>query len=361
MAFPMTAAQLAGNFCQALLYGVFLVTCTFCARTLLIKGSGRDERWARPHELRWMMAIMAFVFFVISTFDVAIGLLHNYEAFVRSDDAEKVFTRVSDWIDIARSTDQGILMVLADFILIYRCWIVYGRRWLIILPSVILYLGGTTSIAGLLVVMGLQSTETNITLTSDKTTPWFLAFYAITAAQNVFTTTVLVWRIWQVEKETETFYTTSSAFSQGSGQPRRLRAVIRVIAESGAAYTLCVLVTFILAAIQSNALYPASDITFQVTGIAFNIILIRSSAKRDQQFSMYDQGERSTFFNAPYHHNSTLKDAIHVSENSRPQDVELAGIGGMSDRSERSGGSESEGDLSNKIESIKIVKVVETS
>jgi len=34
---------------------------------------------------------------------------------------------------------------------------------------------------------------------------------------------------------------------------------MRVIAESGAAYTTCVLVTFAVSATNSNAMYPASD------------------------------------------------------------------------------------------------------
>jgi len=34
---------------------------------------------------------------------------------------------------------------------------------------------------------------------------------------------------------------------------------MRVIAESGAAYTACVLVTFIVSVTRSNAMYPTAD------------------------------------------------------------------------------------------------------
>ncbi|KAF5346779.1 hypothetical protein D9756_010411 [Leucocoprinus leucothites] len=356
MPFPITAAQLAGNFCQTLLYGAYLVTCAFCARTLLIKGSGRDERWVRLHEVRWMMAIMAVIFLLISTFDVAIGLLHNYEAFIQSNDPVKVLTNTSDWIDITRSTDQGILMVLADFILIYRCWIVHGRRWLVILPSLVLYLGGTTSIAGLLVIMGEQTTADG-TLTSDKTTPWFLAFYAITAVQNGLTTGILIWRIWRVEKESERYYSSGTGTISYSGQPRRLSQVIRVIGESGAAYTVCVLVTFILAALQSNALYPASDITLQITGISFNVILIRSSARRDHQFTMFDQNDRSTVLSTEHQTSAVSKPSIRHVERSRVQDIELGGIGRtLSDRDIDIGSSQED---FGETGGIKITKTVE--
>jgi len=64
---------------------------------------------------------------------------------------------------------------------------------------------------------------------------------------------VLVWRIWKVERQSERFMT-SVVY-----RPRRLQKVMRVIAESGAAYTACVLVTFIVSATRSNAMYPTAD------------------------------------------------------------------------------------------------------
>jgi hypothetical protein len=100
--FPLTAAQLSGNFCETLFFGMYLVTCTFCARTLFIGGSGRDERWLSYREIRWMMVAIAFTLFGILTFDVAIGLLHNFHAFVESNDPPKAFADIADWINIAR-------------------------------------------------------------------------------------------------------------------------------------------------------------------------------------------------------------------------------------------------------------------
>jgi len=105
--FPITAAQLSGNFCETLFFGIYLVTCTSCVRTLLITGTGTGtstgkERWRRPHEIRWMLTIIAFVLFVICTFDTALGLLHNFRAFVDSEDPEREFRNIADWVNIAR-------------------------------------------------------------------------------------------------------------------------------------------------------------------------------------------------------------------------------------------------------------------
>ncbi|KAF5347892.1 hypothetical protein D9756_010197 [Leucocoprinus leucothites] len=254
--FPLTAAQLSGNFCETLFYGMYLVTFTFCARTLLITGSGREERWLRLHEIRWTMMIVALTLFAICTFDTAIGLLHNFHAFVQSEDAEKELLNIADWINIARSVNQTVAMILGDFVLIYRCWIVYGRRWLVITPSLILYLGNLAMAAKLIEVEANPKTHRDISLNSSQIRPWWLAFFAITAIQNILTTAILIWRIWRVEKQSERFMNHSGSMVH---QPRHLRKVIRVIAESGAAYTTCVFVTFLVSVTQSNALYPTSD------------------------------------------------------------------------------------------------------
>ena len=68
---------------------------------------------------------------------------------------------------------------------------------------------------------------------------------------------ILIWRIWRVEKQSERYFGTSGSTRY---QHRYLRKAIRVIAESGAAYTLLVFITLICEVAESNALYPIGDI-----------------------------------------------------------------------------------------------------
>jgi len=176
--------------------------------------------------------------------------------------------------------------------LIYRCYIVYARRWPVILASGILYLGGIAMALKLLAVEGSTS-DAAITLNSSVIKPWWSAFFAITAAQNSLTTTLLVWRIWRVEHENVKYRGTRfRTVSQPSSQPG-LRKVLRVIAESGAAYTTMVLLTFVVSMCNSNALYPLSDATLQATGITFNVIIVRSTPRRDEQFTFFDTNDRA--------------------------------------------------------------------
>lgn len=48
------------------------------------------------------MSIIAVALFAISTWDVAIGILHLFHAFIRADNAKVELENIADWINIAR-------------------------------------------------------------------------------------------------------------------------------------------------------------------------------------------------------------------------------------------------------------------
>ncbi|KAF7335992.1 hypothetical protein MSAN_02312900 [Mycena sanguinolenta] len=272
--FPITEAQITGNYFETLTFGMYLVTCCFCAKSLFwIPQPGGEDRLRRSSEIRWLLA---FVFYT------------------GPGGATTELTNIHDWINIARSFAQTANMIVGDFVLIYRCFVVYGRRLLVIVPSFILYL---TGIAMAIKLMQVEITTTSgngkITLNSNVIKPWWSAFFAITAAQNVLTTTLLVWRIWRVEHQNSMFRGARTASYTPGHQPR-LNKVIRVVAESGLAYSTLVFMTFVVSVCNSNALYPLSDATLQATGITFNVIIIRSTPRRDEQFTTFDHTERAT-------------------------------------------------------------------
>jgi hypothetical protein len=69
---------------------------------------------------------------------------------------------------------------------------------------------------------------------------------------------LLVWRIWRIEHQNEKFRAGNMTLSAPVYQPR-LRKVIRVVAESGLAYSTLVFLTFVVSVCNSNTLYPFSD------------------------------------------------------------------------------------------------------
>ncbi|KXN81202.1 hypothetical protein AN958_05783 [Leucoagaricus sp. SymC.cos] len=252
MAFPITAAQLTGTFCEAVFYGMYLVTCAPCFRIIFMTESRREERWRRPSEIRWMMAIAGLTLFIVCTLNVTMGFSRDYRAFIQSEDAKKAL--IADWTNIARVRPviAAFGAWVADFILIYRCWIVYGRRWLVIVPSVILYLTNLAIAGRVYAIMAEAGGVPGGTVPANAGAfrSFNLAFLTTIATQNILTTGILIRGIWLVE---------GNQTRMIGGPPRYLRQVMRVFAESGSVYTTFVLMMLISSGAHSNALYPISD------------------------------------------------------------------------------------------------------
>ncbi|KAF5345963.1 hypothetical protein D9756_010924 [Leucocoprinus leucothites] len=292
----VAAAHFLGIFCEALFYGIYLGTCYFCIHPLFMKGDKNEEQWRDPHDIHWVMVLVFLALFIICTFDVSIGLVHIFRAFIQSHHPEQELLNSSNWINLVRSVTQGAILIVGDFLLIYRCWVVYGYRWLVIVPSTVLFVGGTVSLSCKLIAVyaSLHTHPEGITLgipINNLTVPWWTALFSITVVQNILSSGILIWRIWRVERELEKQFEGNAGSDQ---PPRYLRRIIRVIAESGAAYAAILVACAFLLSWKDNGAYLIANIALQSGGIVFNVIIARCSPQRERQFVTYDCTERST-------------------------------------------------------------------
>ncbi|KAJ7148388.1 hypothetical protein C8R43DRAFT_952497 [Mycena crocata] len=138
--------------------------------------------------------------------------------------------------------------------LVYRCWVVYNRSWLVISLPLLLILENT-AVTG--VTLYLEITlHTRALLNIRQLKPFGAAFWAITIVLNVLTTA-----------------TRTSVTRQTSVRPvNTLQYNMRIVVESGLLYTGTSLITFITYITNSVAVYEV-----QVIGIAFNLIIIRAA------------------------------------------------------------------------------------
>ncbi|PPQ70157.1 hypothetical protein CVT26_014449 [Gymnopilus dilepis] len=83
---------------------------------------------------------------------------------------------------------------------------------------------------------------------------------------------LLIYRIWQEEKFHDRIF---------DGRPEKfvppLRKIMRIIIESGLLYTSVAFATFVTAVIKTYGIYVTTAFEVQIVGIAFNLIIIRTS------------------------------------------------------------------------------------
>ncbi|KAI0703695.1 hypothetical protein C8T65DRAFT_538477, partial [Cerioporus squamosus] len=159
--------------------------------------------------------------------------------------------------------------LLGDFILLYRCWIVWECRYcVIILPAL-------TALAGFSCVMGVA----HIVITLDHTdpvapaalVPLGIAGYALPLATNVMTTMFIVAKLWSIMRRT------------GAGPVAGLyrsarttgRAAAAIIVESGVLYLVTQLIFVVLFSMAHPAQAILAVVAVQIYGIAPTLIIIR--------------------------------------------------------------------------------------
>jgi hypothetical protein len=156
--------------------------------------------------------------------------------------------------------------------LVYRCWVVYGRSWLVIsLPGLLVL--GNTAVTG--VVLYLEITLNQHALLSVKQIkPFGAAFWALTIVINIITTGagptdlfkvltygrpgLIVARMWRINRGTQDIIYRPER--RGPRPSTTLQHIMRIVIESGLLYTGTSLITFISYVTNSVAVYVTTDI-----------------------------------------------------------------------------------------------------
>ncbi|KAF7352266.1 hypothetical protein MVEN_01190300 [Mycena venus] len=325
-------SQLLAQFLECIFWGLNIVTLGFCLQALL----RTQNRWKRAEEISKPMLCVAIFMGCVATFDMCLTFVINLNAFVFYDGPggpKAAFDNTSGWLDVMGTVDVIVQTVLGDVMLIYRCWIVYGRSWLAIAVPVIFAIAGLVCI-GLTIFL-----EITLPAASQFSSPYkqvVISTWALTICINVTTTSLILWRIWRVDKQNIGLHLSQNSASAASKSP--YHNARRIIIESGLMYTIVATTTAIVYICGSNAFAPLTGIDVQMIGIAFNLILIRVHRNRAAALKPH-----SVFGQPPA---STLRFGV-CPETSLPSDTALGDMeSNHSLDSARFGGREGNSDVS---------------
>lgn len=260
-AFPIDESQIVGLFTESVLYGIYLMTFLSCMRLLLF----RDGSLQSFSSLNHTMVAAALAMFLFGTLDVAFGLRHNLDAFIYSQGYGTPiaqFSSISYWVNVMKMVSYVGQTFVGDSILLFRCWVVYNKRLLIIFTPLVLWLGG---IACGITACYFEATTNSNSLNSPALVPFISSMLSLTLAMNLLTTVLIVRRIWSIR--------TGGKLEQDTQRP--LSRLTRVLIESGTLYTFSIIILFILYMTSNNAQFIVSDAVVQIIGITFNLVLTR--------------------------------------------------------------------------------------
>ncbi|KAF8151529.1 hypothetical protein B0H34DRAFT_728007 [Crassisporium funariophilum] len=292
--FPIDAAQVVGLFMESVFYGIFLVTFFACLRVLLWLEGG----FKPVHSINKKMLVAALLMFTFASLDVAFHLRHNLDAFVHYDgDPIDEFAKTSYWVNVMKMGCYVAQTFVGDAILLFRCWIVYSRKWYIVALPILLWLG-TTVCGAMTIYVEATLDDPGAGLNASSLVPFITSMLSLTLATNVLTTSLIVHRILKIRNQLKHRSTVASKSP--------LTNVVVVLIESGLIYTLSIIILFGLYMASSNAQYGVSNAVVQIIGITFNLII--TSVDRGDATQPTSQNARSHIS----HHGSAGNVPLHM-------------------------------------------------
>ncbi|EJD48231.1 hypothetical protein AURDEDRAFT_183566 [Auricularia subglabra TFB-10046 SS5] len=247
---------------ESVLYGVYTVLFFTCIYILCYL---RDPRSTSKTVLSAVV-----VMYGVATAHVAIVLRRALLAFIYSHldgGSEAFYNEVSHPLNVAQQSLFIVNGIIADCLLIFRCYIVWsGQLWVCALPVTLLMLSSGAGIyftrEYALVPPGGSAWQPNIQR-------WITTFTATSLATNLLVTVLIASRIWWVT-------TRSSRILGRDTSSGKYNVAIFGVIESGALYCVPVTVFLIIYETRSSALPILCQILTQIAGIAPTLIVVQA-------------------------------------------------------------------------------------
>ncbi|KAF9482953.1 hypothetical protein BDN70DRAFT_929607 [Pholiota conissans] len=261
-------------FTGALSYGIYLLTLCYCLRWLLFS----DEGWTARRRRNWPMIAITLSTFTLVTAYLALLLYKNTKTLhdiINHIPPSNTEGRVP-WTSTVICVLANMSALLADIALMYRVWVVYGKRKRVLIFPSIMWITGLvcTVLQGYWQIVHSNVNEKwNIVNMSIGPGMILTPFWATTLLLNLYCMSLLMYRIWSAAKK-----------SHGLANVRTLQFTMRILAESGFLYFSTTIAHFIVWFTPNDlAIRIASEINIPTIGIAFNLILIRVGYNRARE------------------------------------------------------------------------------
>ncbi|KAF9460683.1 hypothetical protein BDZ94DRAFT_891099 [Collybia nuda] len=245
--------------------GIYLISFFHCIHGLLWLNGRLKSR----NNLNYLMLFAAIWLFTFSTLDLIFGFQLNISAFfIAKDGPTAYFTETSNWVNVMKLITFIAQTFMADSILLYRCWIIYNRRWKVVIIPILMWLAETVCGA---IAVSIETTLGNSSILTRTLAPFIISMLTLTLSTNILVTSLMVFRIRLIQ------ININQLMMDGARAPTSptIRNVLLILIESGAVYTAAILMLLCTYIIAHNASYLISDCLVQIIGIVFNLILIR--------------------------------------------------------------------------------------
>ncbi|KAJ7096121.1 hypothetical protein C8R44DRAFT_860165 [Mycena epipterygia] len=289
-------ASLIALVLETFIIGAFTTLFSITVYLILKKRINNTNRLLLPTlGLIWVLSMTHWI----------IDITRAVNAFINTPEgALAYYEDVSNPLETAKTAVYVTVTMTGDFFLIYRCFIIWNRRWSIVILPVLLWLG--TGVTGYGATHNLLLARQGGVF-FQALAPWITSFFAMSLTLNIICTTSIAYRILR----------TRMVLHKDNAQNSRVYSALIIFLESAAIYSSSLLALLVVYVLNFNAQYIALDMTASLIGVTFSMILLRlavtnSTATTEQDF-LASLRERARANNSYPLTNVTVSRLVEVS------------------------------------------------
>ncbi|KAG2069404.1 hypothetical protein BDR04DRAFT_1078191 [Suillus decipiens] len=302
------AASIMSISLEGILYGfsVFMFLGTIYALT--------QNR--RVQAINHSSLVVALLLLLLSTAHIVVNIIRTEDGLVKYRDSfpggpEAFFSDVSQTTYLTKNVLYIMQTLLADGVLIYRCYVVWRSTWIIILPCM-LWCG--VLVTG--VYAAYISSQARSNFFGGDLAPWVEAFLVLTIISNLLSSGLLAYRIWVIECSVSTVRTTKST----------IVPILRALMDSAILYSAFLFPGLICFLASNIGGIVVLDMAMPIMSIAFYMVLIRIAINRNRPLSTIPRITSGNEQGNPLHyHIEPLQ--IHVSRITHNDGTSVYGTG----------------------------------
>ncbi|KAG2051774.1 hypothetical protein BDR06DRAFT_997954 [Suillus hirtellus] len=262
---PLDAGALMSAMLEGILYGFSVLVFMGTMWSLTYKRHVRDIN--RP------IVIVAILLLLLSTAHIVVGIVRVEDGLVKYRDTypggpAAFFADISQETYVIKDALYILQTLLADGVVIYRCYVVWQSIWVIILPGM---LWCSVAVTGVSVVYSGSQSSSGASIFTQEFSRWIIAFFISTVVANVLSSGLIAYRIWAIEHKIATIRTSTKD---------TMMPIIHALVDTAVLYSVTLITAFICFICSSNGDFVMMDLVMPIISIAFYMVLIRIAINR---------------------------------------------------------------------------------
>jgi hypothetical protein len=267
MAIALEKAVLVSIFVESIFYGLFLFL--FLLSASVIWSRHRESPSSRSINTKLFCVLLAM--FIVASINLGASFARVLDAFLIGANPELTTQKLSAIdtpIYLLRAILYGIQTLIGDVFILYRLHLVWNGNKFVFYPLLTGFLGSVVTALGSFTSAAhshLSSSSTTLPILTFKQNGWVISFFVLTLLINGFATALIAGRIWWVPLRV----------TQIQGSNGNLGPTSIAIMESGAIYSISLVILMVLYVKHTYAQNIVLDSMTQIIGIAFSLVIVR--------------------------------------------------------------------------------------